>query len=641
MKKILLFAFPMLFASLMAQAQVYYSQNFESGLPMGWTITGGWQLGDANAIASQYFFMPAHTNFMGFNDDALGQSFEDKGRVTTGPIDLTAATGDVSLYFQSYFINGDYNGADETAKISVSADGGTTWTEVFNLDITGSWRFVGVPISAYAGQTIILAFDYDDGGEWNYGWCFDDIRISPTIVRDGAILSLNKESFVKGGIVGGKVYPGATITNNGTETITSIDLTWVAGTNNATETFSGLNIATGESALLESTTPYVIANGTVNIAVNVSNVNGISGDDIPENDLGGSFEISSITPHPDKGVVVEEATGTWCQWCPRGAVYLDLMTKRYPEHFVGIAVHNADPMVLAAYNSGVTSFPGFSGFPSVLFNRVNILDPSEIEDPFQAAVVEAPPARLEVGAIFDDVSRALTVSVGGLFLENIGAGYKFNAVVIEDEVTGTAANYGQVNAYSGGGAGPMGGYEILPTTVPAAQMVYDHVGRALLGGFGGDANSIPDGAVEGQGLGFTFNSYTVPATYDMSQIHIVGMLLNPSGQIVNAKAVSLDEAVTNGLFVSGTNDVVNNDAISVSPNPFSSVTNVRLNLTTAKDVTMQVFDAVGKLVAERSYGEMVGEQTLPFNGANLTNGMYFIHVRMGDTLATQRVYLSK
>lgn len=637
MKKILLFAFPLLFASLVAQAQVYYTQDFESGLPAGWTIDGGWVVGNTNAISSQYFFVPEHGTFVGFNDDALGQSFEDKGRVTSAPIDLTAVTGDVSLYFNSYFINGDYNGADETGKISVSTDGGTTWTEIYNLDVVGSWRFVGVPISAYVGQTIMLAFDYDDGGEWNYGWCFDDIRISTTIVRDGAFQALNQEAFATGGLVGGEVYPGGTIVNNGAETITSLDITWNDGTNTVTETISGLNIPTGGVALLETATPYIIADGTVNISVSISNINGMGNDDIPENDMGGSFEITSLTPHPDKGVVVEEGTGTWCQWCPRGAVFLDLMAKRYPGHFVGIAVHNNDPMVLAAYNSGLA----ISAFPSVKMNRAATMDPSEIEAPFQASVVEAPPARLEVGATYDDATRALTVSVGGLFLEDVSSGYKFNAVLIEDDVTGTASNYGQVNAYSGGGVGPMGGYELLPQTVPANAMVYDHVGRALLGGFGGAANSIPDGAVEGQGLGYTFETYTVPATYDIDQIHIVGMLINAAGQIVNAKAVSLDEAIASGLFVSGTNDVVNNDAISVSPNPFSSVTNVTLNLTTAQEVTLQVFDAVGKLVVERSYGEMVGTHTLPFNGTTLNNGMYFIHVRMGDTLATKRVYLSK
>jgi Outer membrane protein Omp28/Secretion system C-terminal sorting domain len=641
MKKILLFAFPMLFASLMAQAQVYYTQDFEAGMPMGWTSTGSWELTNSAGIASQYFAPAAHTMFMGFNDDGLGNSFTDKGRVTSGPIDLTTTTGKVVLTFESYFVNGDYNGADETAKISVSTDAGATWTEVYDLQISGAWQEIGTVLN-YPGQTIWLAFDYDDGGEWNYGWCFDDVKIQePSVFRDMSFLNLNGETLVANGLVGGEVWPGCTVKNNGVETITSVDLTWTAGSNTVTETLSGLNITFGNSAILQSSTPYIIEEGTNEIAVSISNVNGLGADEDAANDAGNSFTVTSTTVHPDKGVIVEEATGTWCQWCPRGAVFLDVMTHRYPGHFVGVAVHNQDPMVLAAYNSGVTSFPGFSGFPSVVFNRTSILDPEEIEAPFQTSADIAPPARLKVGAEYNDATRELTVNVGAQFLEDIGAGYKLNAVLIEDGVTGTTAAYNQANAYSGGNFGEMGGYEVLPGSVPASQMVYNHVGRALLGGFAGAANSLPAAATTGQTFGHTFTTYTIPAGYNLDNIHLVGVMTNASGQAVNAIATSLAEAIANGPFVSGTNDVVNNDAISVSPNPFSSVTNVTLNLTTAKDVTMQVYDAVGKLVAERSYGEMVGEQTLPFNGANLTNGMYFIHVRMGDTLATKRVYLSK
>lgn len=633
----------MLFASLIAGAQtVYYTQDFEAGVPLGWTATGQWEWGNAAAVSSQYFNVPDHTNFMGFNDDALGNGTIASGRITTGPIDLTAASGALTLNFQSFFINGDFQGADETGKISVSTDNGATWTEIYNLDVTGGdWQQAGF-LLPYAGQTILLAFDYDDGGGWNYGWCIDDIAIQSAIAREVSFEYLNREAFVGGGFVGGSVYPGGTIKNNGTDAITSIDLSWsVNGGAAVTETITGINIPFGGVGLIESSTPFTIADGSSNIAVWVSNLNGTGDDSDVSNNDGGTFTITSETANADKGVVVEEATGTWCGWCPRGTVFLDLMTKRYPGHFIGIAVHNADPMVLAEYDDAVGNFPGFSGYPSVIFNRVNILDPSEIENPFLTAVNVAPPARLEVGAEYNSASRELTVSVGAEFLQNIGAGYKLNAILIEDDVTGTGSTYAQANYYSGGGVGPMGGYELLPGSVPAADMVYDHVGRALLGGFGGATGSVPDAVEAGKWAGHTFNTFTLPNAWDVNSVHIVGVLTNASGQIVNAISSSIDEAVENGIFVNSTKEVVNNDLISVAPNPFTSVTNVTVNLESSKEVSMKVYDAVGKLIASRSYGEMVGSQVLPFDGTNLNAGMYLIQVTMGDTIATKRVYLSK
>ncbi|MCB0517497.1 MAG: Omp28-related outer membrane protein [Lewinellaceae bacterium] len=644
MKNFLLLLLPALFLCFTAEAQtVYFSEDFESGFPADWTKDGEWELTDAAGASSQYFAPAAHTMFMAFNDDAIVNGTGQKGRVETGPIDLAGASGTLVLYFESFFVNGDFQGLDETAKVYASTDDGATWEEIFNLESSGPWQEIGTVLPDYAGQTIRLAFEYDDGNQWNYGWCFDDVRISsPSVTRDGKFSYLNEEEFFAGGLVGVEVYPGGAIINNGVETIESVDLTWSDGNSTNTETITGLNIGFGETGLIESTIPFVIVDGSTDITVSISNVNGMGDDEDVSNDEGGTFTVSSVNPHPDKGVLVEEATGTWCQWCPRGAVFLEGMTHRYPGHFVGIAVHNQDPMVLAAYNTGITGFPDFPGFPSVVFNRVEILDPSEIEEPFLQEVTLAPPARLGVGAEFDDATRKLTVSVDAEFLESVGAGYKLNAILIEDGVTGTASTYDQINAYSGGGNGPMGGYELLPGAVPASMMVYDHVGRALLGGFNGATGSLPDAAEEDDHFGFTFTTYTIPATYNLDNIHIIGVLMDDQGYVVNVKSVTLDEAIENGLFVeTASNEVFSHEAVSVSPNPFSDVTNINVNLANTANVTVQVYDAVGKLVVEKDYGQLSGANVLPFNATTLNNGMYFIHVRMDDVLATQRVMLTR
>ena len=52
-------------------------------------------------------------------------------------------------------------------------------------------------------------------------------------------------------------------------------------------------------------------------------------------------------------VVGEEATGTWCGWCPRGAVALNWMDHDYEGYWQGIAVHNGDPMSDADYDNGL------------------------------------------------------------------------------------------------------------------------------------------------------------------------------------------------------------------------------------------------------------------------------------------------
>jgi hypothetical protein len=378
-----------------------------------------------------------------------------------------------------------------------------------------------------------------------------------------------------------------------------------------------------------------MTDGAVEIGVAISNVNGMGDDEDTSNDAGPNYTVTSVTPHPDRGVVVEEATGTWCTWCPRGTVFMDAMAQRYPGGFVGVAVHNNDPMADAEYDGGLTGFPGFQGFPSVVFNRESIMDPSEMETPFVNAVTVAPPAVLNVGATYDDATRELTVSVDALFSEDVPDGYRLNAAIVEDHVTGSGNGWDQVNAYSGGGPGVMDIFTLLPSPAPASEIEYNHVGRALLATYAGTTDGLEDGATAGQNKGTTFATYTIPAGYDTDNIHIAAMLISNDGSIENAKTVTIGEAVANGLFTSA-KEVFNHDLFSVTPNPFAGAGNINVSLEATSDVTLQVFNNAGQLVTERNYGELSGAQTLPFS-ADLREGIYFFHLRVDGQVATQRV----
>ena len=75
---------------------------------------------------------------------------------------------------------------------------------------------------------------------------------------------------------------------------------------------------------------------------------------------------------PGKIVVGEEGTGTWCGWCPRGAVAMNWMDEKYYGYWQGIAVHNGDPMVNTDYDVGLGGLT--SGYPSGLVDRGSDID---------------------------------------------------------------------------------------------------------------------------------------------------------------------------------------------------------------------------------------------------------------------------
>ncbi|MEM6964202.1 MAG: Omp28-related outer membrane protein, partial [Bacteroidota bacterium] len=562
------------------------------------------------------------------------------GSMTTGMIDLTSASGPLILSIESYFLNGDYDGDDETAKVYVSTDAGSTWTEVWDItEAGGDWQNVGTALD-YGGQEIWLKFEYDDGNGWNYGWCIDDISIDdPANIREISFGGWNREAFFAGGFEGGLVYPGGYVTNNGVEVLNTIDLTYSDGTNSTTVTFTDLNLGFGQTALLNVQDPFVIPASNTTLSISVGNANGMGPDEDTTNDNGGNLNINVVTPSADRGVLVEEATGTWCVWCPRGTVFLETLTRRYPEKFVGIAVHNDDPMAVTAYDSELTAITG-GGWPNGSVERSGDVDPSQFESPFVTAVQQAPPAKLNVGAEYDDATREVTISVDAEYLQDVSSEYKLAAILIENGVTGTSSGYNQANAYAGGGNGPMGGYDLLGGSVPAADMVYDHVGRALIGGFDGEAGSLPASAATGERYGHTFATYTIPNNINTDELYIVGVLLDASSNPVNAVEVSLGDAIAEGIFVS-TNDVFAHNEVKISPNPFSEKAFIQLNLESSQRVTVEIVNSVGQSVSRVDYGTLSGAQTLDIDGSNLHSGIYFVHVRMGEKLATKRVTIAK
>ena len=156
--------------------------------------------------------------------------------------------------------------------------------------------------------------------------------------------------------------PVVKIVNGGSTAITSmkVDLTYNGTTQ--TQNVTGVNIAT--SGLYSVTFPSTaLVAGAQNATAVVYNVNGGVNDNVSADDTLTEV-VDPVVPAPGKMVVGEEGTGTWCQWCPRGAVFMDLFETKYQGFWAGIAVHNGDPMTVADYDAGIGNLIGGSKRPS-------------------------------------------------------------------------------------------------------------------------------------------------------------------------------------------------------------------------------------------------------------------------------------
>lgn len=114
--------------------------------------------------------------------------------------------------------------------------------------------------------------------------------------------------------------------------------------------------------------------GSYPLTVTITKVN-----DMPNNDVQASAQATvtakkMLVRHRP---VMEEYTGTWCGYCPRGLVALKVLSERYPDNFIGISYHagnppSIDPMqIMPSYN-----FPTLCpGYPFAAIDRVVETDP--------------------------------------------------------------------------------------------------------------------------------------------------------------------------------------------------------------------------------------------------------------------------
>lgn len=442
---------------------------------------------------------------------------------------------------------------------------------------------------------------------------------------------------VGGNIASQQVTPTVKVLNAGVTAITSFDVDFNYNGTIYTQNVTGINLASLATYTVTMPSLNLVA-GVNNVVATVYNVNG--GVDNDPSDDSMTQSINPVVPAVGKMVVGEEGTGTWCQWCPRGAVFMDKFATDYDGFWAGIAVHNGDPMTVADYDAGIGAL--VAGYPSALVDRGADVDPSGMSTDFFARLQIPPVAIINNGATWDAATRVLNVSVKATFAAAATSSYKLACVLTEDDVTGTGSGYNQSNAYAGGGNGVMGGFETLPSSVPAAQMVYDHVARVIAPSFTGYANSFP--AVVNSGESHTINfSFLLPAAWDETQMHIIGMILSPDGRIDNAGTATIAEAVANGYEVganAGLYEALSyqlDAEVNMYPNPATDKTIISINLKKSSEVSIQVMDMNGKILRAANYSNLNGTSTIEMNTENLNSGIYAVVVTIDGVISTQRL----
>lgn len=103
-----------------------------------------------------------------------------------------------------------------------------------------------------------------------------------------------------------------------------------------------------------------------------------------------------------------------------------------------------------------------------------------------------------------------------------------------------------------------------------------------------------------------------------------------------------DGACDSLVFLDVPKIATSNGTISLYPNPAQSQVNIGINLIQAANVSVKIFDMVGREVYTNNAGKLsTGINTVNVNTSNFVNGVYIYQVMVGDETRTGKFNVAK
>ncbi|MDD3005663.1 Omp28-related outer membrane protein [Flavobacterium sp.] len=397
----------------------------------------------------------------------------------------SSTTVTVSSNFTTRYVN------ENITLTATDGDGNNVTSEaifyVNNIAITGN-----VYTSATAGTFVIKA-TYDGVTSQNLNVTFNvapvpltsiSVTSNPTSIDAGGVLN-----FVCLGNNGSSVTATSTFYVNGTAITGSSFTTTTAGT---LDIFATHVNSLGET--LTSPTIQVVVNNVINF---------------------------------NKRVLIEDFTGTWCQYCPRVSYAIELVNAQTSDATI-VAIHRYNSSIDPFNFSGATDLEnqiGLSGYPTAMLNRTTEWNyPETATTSISQAVNLTSGVNPKLGVAMETTTsgNTSTVNVKVKFGKNF-SNLKLVVYALEDNLI-----YNQTNSTSYyGGANPIVGFE------------HDHVLRAVL------SSSILGETITGStNLNDEFSksfTYNIPANVNASNVRFVAFVIDSSNKALNSREAGPNE----------------------------------------------------------------------------------------------------
>nr|MBA3899593.1 T9SS type A sorting domain-containing protein [Bacteroidota bacterium] len=406
-----------------------------------------------------------------------------------------------------------------------------------------------------------------------------------------------------------------TITNVGSATVTNYTINYsINGAAPITSNVTSVNVATFGTHTFSHSVPWTPAStGSYIVKIWATNINGnpdmnTANDAITKN----VFVATSLA---QRKALYEQLTSSTCGPCassdPALSVFLnDNGTNTPSGKVVAIKYHmnypspGTDPAYMQE-SSDRHSYYGVTGIPRAIIGGTSY-------NGHPASIVQADidkeynkPAIFEIG-FTETVYLGKKVTIKGTIkaLADVPAGLRLHAVIVENQIDKSATDF-------------------IGTT---SQNIFKYVMRRMLAGSNGEAlGAFTSGQITN--FEFTHDFTSSPKIFSsIEDLSVVAFIQDQNTkEAFQAEHANIIDATTNIEM----HEMFGN--VNIYPNPFRNTTNISFGLKETNDVKVKIYNAMGQIVFAENKGILTeGSHTITLNVNNLSSGIYFVNLTVGE-----------
>lgn len=340
--------------------------------------------------------------------------------------------------------------------------------------------------------------------------------------------------------------------------------------------------------------------------------------------------VSNSSNSQSNNVLLEFCTGTWCGYCPCGHQIAEQIQTTYPNTVV-LAYHGmhndpqGDPWV--NFNGWqVIDLLGMTGYPTgVIGRRTGVIDRGAWTTMVMLQTNLTPGVSISVSKTYNPSTRELNATILSTALQNLVGNYNISYVIYESNIV-----Y-QQTSYSGC---PPGG----------PNYVHKWVVRSMVNGATGELLNTGGTWNQGQTITKTLST-SIDTSWAAVNCDFAMIVYLTSGSLSTTSYVqqTKKEAVIPVGIISNQEEIPKIYHLYQNyPNPFNPVTNIKFSIPDNENVSLKVYNVLGKEIAVFWDGYLkAGTYNAEFDGTNLTSGIYFFRLQSANFSDTKKMVLMK